>query len=56
MLGSTYAIQEPPQKEKAVRLLKSFTKRACAGSNNKKYKEQCETAGSMLQQLGGQGG
>lgn len=54
-LGSTYAIMEPPQKEKAVRLLKSFTKRGCASAQAKKFKEQCETAATLLQQLGGQG-
>jgi tetratricopeptide (TPR) repeat protein len=52
-LGSTYAVMEPPQKEKAVRLLSSFTKRACKGANAAKFKEQCETSSSLIQQLGG---
>jgi tetratricopeptide (TPR) repeat protein len=47
-LGSTYAIQEPPQREKAVRLLHSFRKRAC---RNQQFREQCETAVTLLQAL-----
>ena len=31
-LGSTYATMDPPQKEKAVRLLNQFTKRVCRGA------------------------
>ena len=52
-LGSTYAVMEPPRKEKAVRLLSSFSKRACRGANAMKFKEQCETAQSLTQMLGG---
>jgi len=52
-LGSTYAVMEPPQKEKAVRLLSSFTKRACRSASAAKYKEQCETSSSLIQKLGG---
>ncbi|MBN1609971.1 MAG: tetratricopeptide repeat protein [Polyangiaceae bacterium] len=52
-LGSTYAVMEPPRKEKAVRLLSSFTKRACRGANASKFKEQCETSQSLIQMLGG---
>jgi tetratricopeptide (TPR) repeat protein len=52
-LGSTYAVMEPPQKEKAVQLLSSFVKRACRSASATKYKEQCETANSLIQKLGG---
>ena len=52
-LGSTYAIMDPPQKEKAVRLLNSFTKRVCRGAQGQKFKEQCETSSSLVQKLGG---
>ena len=52
-LGSTYAVMDPPQKEKAVRMLKSFTKRACASAKGMKFKEQCAAAQSLLQELGG---
>ena len=52
-LGSTYAVMDPPQKEKAVRLLGSFAKRVCRGAQSQKYKEQCETAQSLVQKLGG---
>lgn len=52
-LGSTYAVMDPPQKEKAVRLLSSFTKRACRSANAAKFKEQCETSNSLIQKLGG---
>ncbi len=52
-LGSTYAVMDPPQKEKAVRLLNSFTKRVCRGGQAQKFKEQCETSQSLIQKLGG---
>ncbi len=51
-LGSTYAVMDPPQKEKAARLLKSFVKRACRSAKASKFKEQCETANSLIQKLG----
>ena len=51
-LGSTYAVMEPPQKEKAVRLLNQFTKGACRGGNAKKFKDQCATASGLIQKLG----
>jgi tetratricopeptide (TPR) repeat protein len=51
-LGSTYAVMEPPQKEKALRLLNSFSKRACRGSNAANFKEQCETSSALIQKLG----
>jgi tetratricopeptide (TPR) repeat protein len=52
-LGSTYAVMDPPQKEKAVRLLSSFVKRACRSANAAKFKEQCETSNTLIQKLGG---
>lgn len=52
-LGSTYAVMDPPQKEKAARLLGSFSKRVCRGGQAQKFKEQCETAQSLVQKLGG---
>ena len=51
-LGSTYATMDPPQKERAVRLLNTFTKRVCRGAGAKKFQEQCETSSSLLQKLG----
>jgi tetratricopeptide (TPR) repeat protein len=51
-LGSTYATMEPPQKERAVRLLNTFTKRICRGAGAKKFQEQCESSQSLLQKLG----
>jgi tetratricopeptide (TPR) repeat protein len=51
-LGSTYAIMDPPQKEKAVRLLEQFTKKVCRGAAATKFKEQCETSSSLVQKLG----
>jgi tetratricopeptide (TPR) repeat protein len=51
-LGSTYASMEPPQREKAKRLLESFTKTACAGEGAKKFKAQCSQANAFLQNLG----
>jgi len=51
-LGSTYAIMDPPRKEQAARLLNQFTNRACKGSAAMKFKEQCEAAQSLIQQLG----
>lgn len=53
-LGSTYAVMKPPQKEKALRLLKSFNKRACKGADAaKKFKDQCATSSDLVQKLGG---
>jgi len=53
-LGSTYAVMNPPQKEKAVRLLNSFTKRVCKGAQAaEKFKDQCATASDLIQKLGG---
>jgi tetratricopeptide (TPR) repeat protein len=52
-LGSTYAVMDPPQKDKAIRLLKSFTQRACRSEKAMKFKEQCETAQSLIQQMSG---
>jgi tetratricopeptide (TPR) repeat protein len=51
-LGSTYATMDPPQKEKALRLLNTFTKRVCKGAAAMKFKEQCEETSSMIQKLG----
>jgi tetratricopeptide (TPR) repeat protein len=51
-LGSVYAAMDPPQKEKAVRLLNQFTKRVCRGQGAAKFKEQCEATSSLLQKLG----
>lgn len=51
-LGSTYAVMDPPQKEKAVRLLEQFTKKVCRGAQATKFKEQCETSSSLVQKLG----
>ena len=51
-LGSTYATMDPPQKERAVRLLNTFTKRVCKGAGAKKFEEQCQTSQSLLQKLG----
>lgn len=54
-LGSTYAVMDPPQKEKAVRLLNSFNKRACRGKDAKKFADQCATSADLVQKLGGTG-
>jgi tetratricopeptide (TPR) repeat protein len=51
-LGSTYAVMDPPQKEKALRLLNQFTKKACRSGAAIKFKEQCETTSSLIQKLG----
>ncbi|HVU04694.1 MAG TPA: tetratricopeptide repeat protein [Polyangiaceae bacterium] len=53
-LGSTYAVEKPPQKEKAVRLLNSFIKRTCKGGQAaEKFKDQCAAANDLVQKLGG---
>ncbi len=51
-LGSTYGTMEPPQKEKALRLLNQFTKRVCKGAQAMKFKEECEETSSLIQKLG----
>jgi tetratricopeptide (TPR) repeat protein len=55
ILGSTYAVMDPPKKEKAARLLKSFQKRACKSAKAAQFKEQCETSQSLIQSLGAVG-
>jgi tetratricopeptide (TPR) repeat protein len=52
-LGSTYAVMNPPQKEKAIRLLNSFNKRACRSAKAEKFKDQCATSSDLVQKLGG---
>lgn len=54
-LGSTYAVMNPPKKEKALRLLKSFNTRACKSADAaKKYKDQCATSSDLVQKLSAQ--
>jgi tetratricopeptide (TPR) repeat protein len=53
-LGSTYAVMDPPKKDQAVRLLKSFNKRACKSKDAIKFKQQCETSNALVAKLGGQ--
>ena len=49
-----HATMKPPQKEKAVRLLSSFNKRACrSGKAQKEFKSQCEESSDLVQKLGG---
>jgi tetratricopeptide (TPR) repeat protein len=52
ILGSTYAVMDPPKIEKATRLLKSFQKKACKSAKAATFKEQCETSNSLIMQLG----
>jgi tetratricopeptide (TPR) repeat protein len=53
-LGSTYAVMKPPKKDQAVRLLKSFNKRACKSKDAIKFKQQCETSNALVAKLGGE--
>jgi len=52
-LGSTYAVLNPPRKTEAIQMLKGFSSRACKGSKANTYKSQCETAQTLVTQLGG---
>ena len=52
-LGVAYATQEPPQKERAIRLLYSFSKRTCRTSRQSPYREQCPIAHELIDQLRG---
>ena len=52
-LGSTYAQLTPPRKTEAIQMLKGFSTRACKGTKANQYKTQCETAQSLVTQLGG---
>jgi tetratricopeptide (TPR) repeat protein len=52
-LGSTYAILNPPRKTEAIQMLKGFSGRACKGTRASSYKTQCETAQTLVTQLGG---
>lgn len=49
-LEPSVASASPASKEKAVRLLNSFSKRVCRGAAAAKYKQQCERAQSLLEQ------
>lgn len=53
MLGSTYAVLEPPRTQEAVQMLKGFTTRACKGSKAAAYKTECEQSQSLITKLGG---
>lgn len=50
-LGATYAAQDPPQQEQAIRLLNSFSRRACRSARSSQFREQCESAQALLQSL-----
>lgn len=52
-LGAAYATKEPPDKEKAVRLLNSFTKTSCRGAKASTFKDQCRASQDLIQKLGG---
>jgi tetratricopeptide (TPR) repeat protein len=54
-LGSTYAVMKPPQKEKALQLLKSFNKRSCSGSGKKQFQALCQQSNDLITRLGGHG-
>ena len=43
-LGSTYAVMDPPQKDKAVRLLSSFVKRACRSAKPRSSRNSARPA------------
>ena len=51
-LGDGYATLQPPQKERALRLLNQFFKRVCRGARAASFARQCETAQSDVQRLG----
>jgi tetratricopeptide (TPR) repeat protein len=53
MLGSTYAVLEPPRTQEAVQMLKGFTTRACKGSKAASYKTECEQSQALITKLGG---
>ena len=53
MLGSTYAVLEPPRTQEAVQMLKGFSTRACKGAKAAAYKTECEQAQSLVTKLGG---
>jgi tetratricopeptide (TPR) repeat protein len=51
-LGSTYATMDPPEREKAKRLLNSFSNTTCKGAKAQQFRAQCAQANSFLQTLG----
>ncbi|HXK17879.1 MAG TPA: hypothetical protein VNG33_08755 [Polyangiaceae bacterium] len=51
-LGDGYATLNPPQKERALRVLNQFFKRVCRGARAASFVSQCETAQSDVQRLG----
>lgn len=52
-LGSTYAVMNPPKTEQALRLLKTFNRRACRGQAAQKFGDQCATSQALVQKLSG---
>lgn len=52
-LGDAYASKEPPDKEKAVRLLNSFSNTSCRGARAKEFKDYCQVSQDHIQRLGG---
>lgn len=52
-LGSAYGKLQPPRKTEAIQMLKGFSTRACKGAKAASFKAQCETAQSMVTELGG---
>jgi len=52
-LGSTYAVMNPPKKDKALQMLKAFNTRACKGPKAAKFKAQCDQSQTLMQNLGG---
>lgn len=53
MLGSSYAVLNPPRRAEAIANLKAFTQRACKGSKSTSYSIECEQAQSLITKLGG---
>jgi tetratricopeptide (TPR) repeat protein len=53
MLGSTYAVLEPPRTQEAVSMLKGFNSRACKGAKAQTYRTECETTSTLVSRLGG---
>jgi tetratricopeptide (TPR) repeat protein len=52
MLGATYAVANPPRREKAITNLQGFVQRACKVSKASLYPVECSQAQTLISRMG----
>ncbi len=50
-LGSTYAVQTPPDRDRALADLEAFVQRVCHSAGTEKFRDQCQVASALIQKL-----